>query len=133
MKLGRSQGRDLPSPPPKGSRKWWFSCRSMKVWQLPAQGRERKTYKCICLSLLPLGVSKVGPLQVMANMGGNPGAICSEAGCMVQEILPSPQGKSTQSTSGKELVRSSSAIPLFLNLEPFLQLFRVVMPTEYSL
>ena len=42
----------------------------MKVWQVPVQGRERKTHEYICLFLLPLGVSQAGPLQVMANMGG---------------------------------------------------------------
>lgn len=64
----------------------------MKVWQVPVQGRERKTHEYTCLFLLPLGVSQAGPLQVAANMGGNPGAIRSETGCVVQEILPAPQG-----------------------------------------
>lgn len=58
----------------------------------PCPRKGEKTHEYICLFLLPLGVSQAGPLQVAANMGGNPGAIRSETGCVVQEILPAPQG-----------------------------------------
>lgn len=62
-----------------------------EVWQVPVQ-EERKTHEYTCLFLLPLGVSQAGPLQVAANMGGNPGAFAVRQVVWYKRFYPHHRG-----------------------------------------
>lgn len=96
--------------------------------------KREKTHEYICLFLLPVGINKVSPLQVIANMGRCPGTICGEAGCMIQETLPSSQGNLLNLLVERTtLSMAYPSIPLFLNLEPFMEVCRVVVLIKFSL